>query len=244
MIISASLRSSSDASEAPPIQLPCKARELGMLEIKRHYLGSELSLLQDYKSLPMRKPSDDVGNLSIGKNLHELHVKNENIRDVKRRVQQGVRMLRRWSKRLAKGSNEKGALYRELAKKLTFWGKVMGTSLSSIDGVFLASEAASSAALRTFVGDEAVSAPPAGGVSVPRLASADAAVKTELWRFLVGSASMARLIRPFKVLSRLVGSTPLEVSVSMDSSSRSCLESSIMVVWFSGTRYIQYLLEY
>mmetsp|Transcript_17872 Transcript_17872/g.36082 ORF Transcript_17872/g.36082 Transcript_17872/m.36082 type:complete len:98 (-) Transcript_17872:413-706(-) len=72
VIVSTSLRPTSNASKAPPIQLPCKTRELGMLEIKRHHLGSELSLLQDYKSLPMRKPSDDVGDFSIGKNLHEL----------------------------------------------------------------------------------------------------------------------------------------------------------------------------
>ncbi len=73
VIICTSLGASGNAREAPPIQLSSKARELGVLEIKRHHLGSELSLLQDDESLPMWKPGDDVGNLSIGKNLHQLH---------------------------------------------------------------------------------------------------------------------------------------------------------------------------
>ena len=60
----------------PPVELPGKACKLGLfVEVLGHDFVSKPFLLQDDKPTSMRKPSDDIGKLLLGKNLHHLDVR-------------------------------------------------------------------------------------------------------------------------------------------------------------------------
>ena len=69
-----SLRTTSNASEAPSVQLASERGELGLLEVPWQDLSRELLLLVDDKALAVWDPGNDVGMLLAGENVHQLHV--------------------------------------------------------------------------------------------------------------------------------------------------------------------------
>ena len=72
MIVRATLRSLCDPNESPPIQLSGEACKFAVFKIQRHYSGRELAFLQDNESLAVGQPCNDVRDLTVGENFHEL----------------------------------------------------------------------------------------------------------------------------------------------------------------------------